>query len=91
MTKIILIDALLHTDIDSKTSHFSLTRLTFSCVAQNFIIQENYNSKHFQFSDYRSEMGKSGSKLSPTENETFVVEVITESEDTLDTWANESC
>ena len=36
-------------------------------------------------------MGKSGSKLSPTENETFVVDVISETEDTLDTWANESC
>ena len=36
-------------------------------------------------------MGKSGSKLSPTENEAFVMEVITESEDTLETWAKESC
>ena len=40
---------------------------------------------------YLSEMGKSGSKLSPTENEAFVMEVITESEDTLETWAKESC
>ena len=36
-------------------------------------------------------MGNSGSKLSTTENETFVVEVITESEDTFDTWAKKSC
>jgi len=36
-------------------------------------------------------MGKSSSKLSATENEAFVVEVITETEDTLDTWAKESC
>ena len=35
-------------------------------------------------------MGKSASKLSPTENESFVVEVITESEDTLNSWPNES-
>ena len=53
--------------------------------------QENYNSKRFQVSEYLSEMGKSGSKLSPTENEIFLVEVITETEDTLDTLAKESC
>ena len=35
--------------------------------------------------------GKSFSKLSPTENEAFMVEVITQPEDTLDTWAKESC
>ena len=35
-------------------------------------------------------MGKPNSKMSSNENESFVKEVIMETEDTLETWAKES-
>ena len=54
-------------------------------------MKSEFYSNAALFSVYLSEMGKSGSKLSPTENEAFLMEVITESEDTLETWAKESC